>query len=153
MRSSPRAGLTAAKPLAISRSQPSSRYDRLQECSRVCTIVGGVISPLLANIYLNLVDRIWERRGYQGRRGRWTGALVRYADDLVVLCRTREAADFSQSALRHLFGRMGLTLNEEKSRIATVELASTSSVCTSERDSAEARSRDGSPSVSRAGRP
>lgn len=82
---------------------------------------GGVISPLLANIYLNLVDRIWERRGYQGRRGRWTGALVRYADDLVVLCRTREAADFYQSTLRHLFGRMGLTLNEEKSRIATVE--------------------------------
>jgi len=82
---------------------------------------GGVISPLLANIYLNLVDRIWERRGYQSERGRWTGALVRYADDMVVLCRTPEAARFYLRALRQLFGRMGLTLNEEKSRIATVE--------------------------------
>jgi group II intron reverse transcriptase/maturase len=82
---------------------------------------GGVISPLLANIYLNLVDRIWTRRGYQSQKGRRTGVLVRYADDLVVLCRTREAAEFYLSFLRRLFGRMGLALNEEKSRIATVE--------------------------------
>lgn len=82
---------------------------------------GGVVSPLLANIYLNLVDRIWQRRGYASPHGRWTGTLVRYADDMVVLCRTPEAARHYLGVLRTLFGRMGLTLNEEKSRIATVE--------------------------------
>ncbi len=39
---------------------------------------GGVISPLLANIYLHAFDRAWEERG--------TGEIVRYADDFVVLC-------------------------------------------------------------------
>jgi RNA-directed DNA polymerase len=47
---------------------------------------GGVVSPLLANIYLHRVDRAWQKAGI--------GVLVRYADDLVVLCRTeREAVD------------------------------------------------------------
>jgi retron-type reverse transcriptase len=43
---------------------------------------GGVISPLLANVYLNALDRAWQER----HRG--LGVLVRYADDLVILCRT-----------------------------------------------------------------
>src|SRR5215813_750830 len=41
---------------------------------------GGVISPLLANVYLHELDRIWEQRGKS-----W-GELVRYADDLVIMC-------------------------------------------------------------------
>src|SRR5437868_14944211 len=47
---------------------------------------GGVISPLLANIYLNKLDRIWETEC------RHLGVLVRYADDLVVLCGSEPAA-------------------------------------------------------------
>ena len=45
---------------------------------------GGVISPLLANLYLHLLDRIWERHDIEERYG---ARLVRYADDLVILCR------------------------------------------------------------------
>ena len=44
---------------------------------------GGVISPLLANVYLDALDEAWERRGQH------LGRLVRYADDFVVLCRSR----------------------------------------------------------------
>jgi len=72
---------------------------------------GGVISPLLANVYLHEVDRIWARPEV-GRSLR--ARIVRYADDLVVLC-AREVAP-SRTVLRHLLGKLGLRLNEEKTR-------------------------------------
>jgi group II intron reverse transcriptase/maturase len=76
---------------------------------------GGVISPLLANIYLHELDRIWQQRCTH------VGQLVRYADDFVVLCRTRTAA---QEALRRaawlLNHRLGLELHPEKTRIVDV---------------------------------
>ncbi len=72
---------------------------------------GGVISPLLANLYLHVLDRTWARpevgRGLRAK-------LVRYADDLVVLC-AREVTP-SLKVLRHLLGRLGLRLNEETTR-------------------------------------
>ena len=52
--------------------------------NRKGTPQGGVISPLLANLYLHLLDRIWERQQLQQRLG---ARIVRYADDIVVLCR------------------------------------------------------------------
>ena len=55
---------------------------------------GGVISPLLANIYLNKLDRIWAARCSQ------LGVLVRYADDLVAMCRSASAGEGSASADR-----------------------------------------------------
>ena len=55
---------------------------------------GGVISPLLANIYLNKLDRIWAARCSQ------LGVLVRYADDFVAMCRTESAGQGSASADR-----------------------------------------------------
>ena len=58
---------------------------------------GGVISPLLANIYLNKLDRIWAARCGQ------LGKLIRYADDFVAMCRTESAA---REALR----RIGLVM-------------------------------------------
>lgn len=73
---------------------------------------GGVISPLLANLYLHLLDRIWERHG-------WTkelqARLVRYCDDFVVLCKagTQRPTD----RVRQVLERLDLTLNEDKSRI------------------------------------
>ena len=72
---------------------------------------GGVISPLLANLYLHVVDRIWARREV-GQRLR--AKIVRYADDLVVLC----ACDVAPSlkVLRQLLGRLELRLNEEKTK-------------------------------------
>jgi RNA-directed DNA polymerase len=79
--------------------------------SRKGTPQGGVISPLLANIYLHLLDRIWERRQLQGRLG---ARIVRYADDIVVLC--RRGSGQPMAVLRRILERMGLALNEAKTR-------------------------------------
>jgi group II intron reverse transcriptase/maturase len=81
---------------------------------------GGVISPLLSNVYLNLVDRIWVKRDYPQRADGWEGVLVRYADDMVVLCRTEAAAQFYKERLVDFFTRMGLTMNAEKTRTVRV---------------------------------
>ena len=72
---------------------------------------GGVISPLLANVYLNALDRAWEDR--YGR----LGVLVRYADDLVILCRTRAHAEAAMTQLRALLVALGLELAEDKTRL------------------------------------
>ena len=69
---------------------------------------GAVISPLLANLYLNPLDHELERRGW---------ALVRYADDFVVLCRTKEEADIVLTFLRQWTEAAGLTLHPTKTRI------------------------------------
>lgn len=69
---------------------------------------GGVISPLLANIYLHLLDQIWEEEG--------NGILVRYADDLVVLCRTPEDAEKAEELLRFCLSVLGLEANPAKTR-------------------------------------
>jgi RNA-directed DNA polymerase len=74
---------------------------------------GGVISPLLANIYLNELDRRWTERGYNSIR--YEAHLVRYADDMVILCRKdvgRYYAEFKQE-----IERLGLKLNEAKTRV------------------------------------
>ncbi len=52
--------------------------------NRKGTPQGGVISPLLSNLYLHILDRIWERNNLQQRLG---ARIVRYADDIVILCR------------------------------------------------------------------
>jgi len=72
---------------------------------------GGVISPLLANIYLNKLDRIWAARCSQ------LGILVRYADDLVVMCRTESAAKEALRRLGLVMDRLGLTLHPVKTRM------------------------------------
>ena len=73
---------------------------------------GGVISPLLSNLYLHILDRIWERGNLQQRLG---ARIVRYADDIVILCR-RTKADKAMAMLRHILERLGLTLNEAKTK-------------------------------------
>jgi RNA-directed DNA polymerase len=70
---------------------------------------GGVISPLLANVYLDRLDRSWEVDG--------TGVLVRYADDLVVMCRSEAEARGALVALRGALALLGLDLNEAKTQI------------------------------------
>jgi RNA-directed DNA polymerase len=73
---------------------------------------GGVISPLLANAYLHALDVAWERRGQ--------GVLVRYADDLVVLCRTEAEARAALALLRDLLAELGLAPKEAKTRLVHV---------------------------------
>jgi RNA-directed DNA polymerase len=70
---------------------------------------GGVISPCLCNVYLHRLDRQWTERGY--------GVLVRYADDVVVMCRTRVEAERALVALRTILSELGLTLKDAKTRI------------------------------------
>lgn len=71
---------------------------------------GGVISPLLSNIYLHFLDDVWERRCAD------VGRLVRYADDFVVLCRTAEDVEEAERRVRLIFERLKLTLHPEKTR-------------------------------------
>lgn len=82
---------------------------------------GAVISPLLLNIALHGMEAAlgiqWSVRGDGQRCNRTDRALVRYADDFVVLCRTREDAEATTGILREWLGTRGLTLSEEKTRI------------------------------------
>jgi RNA-directed DNA polymerase len=73
---------------------------------------GGVISPLLANIYLHVLDRELTARG--------VGELVRYADDGVVLCRSAAQARAALDAVEDILGGLGLRLHPDKTR--TVDL-------------------------------
>ena len=70
---------------------------------------GGVISPLLANIFLHAFDVAWAEHG--------TGELVRYADDFVVLCTTRSQAEEAQRRAEALLGDLGLVLHPDKTRV------------------------------------
>jgi group II intron reverse transcriptase/maturase len=70
---------------------------------------GGVISPVLCNIYLHRLDRQWARRG--------TGVLIRYADDQLVMCKTKQEADDALVALSSILGKLGLELKHAKTRI------------------------------------
>jgi RNA-directed DNA polymerase len=75
---------------------------------------GSPVSPLLANVCLNALDRAWEG-GHGG-----LGVLVRYCDDLLILCRTRAQAEAALTRLRALLAELGLTLAEDKTRIVCV---------------------------------
>jgi len=81
--------------------------------NRTGTPQGGVISPLLSNLYLHILDRIWERNNLQQRLG---ARIVRYADDIVILCR-RNKSDKAMAVLRQILERLKLTLNETKTKI------------------------------------
>jgi RNA-directed DNA polymerase len=70
---------------------------------------GGVISPLLANIFLHAFDRAWAECG--------AGELVRYADDFVVLCTTRSQAEQAQQMATAIMGQLGLELHPDKTRV------------------------------------
>ncbi|RTL61283.1 MAG: maturase [Pseudonocardiaceae bacterium] len=74
---------------------------------------GGVISPLLCNVYLHCIDRIWSIREH--------GVLVRFADDVVVMCRSREQAEVALQRLRILLAELGLRPKEAKTRIVFLE--------------------------------
>ena len=80
---------------------------------------GGVISPLLANCYLHILDRIWQR---QNLKGKLKAHLVRYADDFVVLC--AKGVEESLKVVRHILDRLGLTLNEAKTKVVDATEAS-----------------------------
>ena len=69
---------------------------------------GAVISPLLANLYLNDLDHEAKRQGFE---------MVRYADDFVMLCRSREEAERALAWVRERVEAKGLTLHPDKTRL------------------------------------
>jgi group II intron reverse transcriptase/maturase len=71
---------------------------------------GGVISPLLSNIYLHVLDTVWTRRHAH------LGVLVRYADDFVVMCDTKAACEQAEQRVRTILARLDLELHPEKTR-------------------------------------
>ena len=83
--------------------------------TRTGTPQGGVISPLLSNIYLHVLDRIWEDRCAP------LGTLVRYADDFVVMCDTKAQVEEARRRVGYVLTRLGLELHPEKTR--TVDLS------------------------------
>jgi len=84
--------------------------------SRLGTPQGGVISPLLANLYLHLLDRIWERLEISRRYG---AQLVRYADDFVVLCKGR--VDTPMRMVKMVLDRCDLRLNDKKTSVVNAQ--------------------------------
>ena len=73
---------------------------------------GSPISPLLANVALHVLDEAWAGGGQR------LGVLVKYADDLVVLCATREQAEQARELVAAVLDGLGLRLHPEKTRIA-----------------------------------
>ena len=71
---------------------------------------GGVISPLLSNIYLHVLDTLWTRHSAP------LGELVRYADDFVVMCKTKVECEEAERRIRVILERLGLELHPEKTR-------------------------------------
>ena len=76
---------------------------------------GGVLSPLLANIYMRRFLRAWELRGNDRKLGT---RIVNYADDFVILCRRRAGEAMAEA--EGILSRLGLTLNRTKTRICCV---------------------------------
>jgi hypothetical protein len=71
---------------------------------------GGVISPLLSNIYLHVLDTVWTKRCAH------LGTLVRYADDFIVLCSTARACEEAEARVGKVLVRLGLQLHPDKTR-------------------------------------
>ena len=96
-------------PLSVPRSKTGTRYQPIKKAATICNIVGGVISPLLANIALNVLDWHLHERGF---------CFVRYADDFVVLCRGEDEAKEALALVEHfLADRLGLSLSPEKTKV------------------------------------
>jgi len=75
---------------------------------------GGVISPLLSNIYLHAFDREWSRRH------KHVGVLVRYADDFVILCRTKGNAIEARRRAESILTGLELTLHPDKTKVVEI---------------------------------
>ena len=89
--------------------QAGVMVDGVRERTVAGTPQGGVISPLLANIYLHVLDTELSTRG--------VGELVRYADDGVVLCRSAAQAEHALVAVGEILASLGLRLHPDKTKV------------------------------------
>src|SRR6516165_9004520 len=98
-------------PLSIPRSEPRSR-DHSLESGHCRKIVGGVISPLFANLYMRRFILGWKTLGHERR---FDAHIVNYADDFVICCRGTAAP--AMTAMRAMMAKLKLTVNETKTRL------------------------------------
>lgn len=92
------------------------RDGKTEKVNEMGTPQGGVISPVLANILLNELDQVLEARGHK---------FVRYADDMMILCRSRKAAERTLRSVRvFIEKKLFLRINEEKTKICKITDAS-----------------------------
>ncbi len=85
--------------------------DGVRNATEIGSPQGGVISPLLANIYLHVLDMYWAER-YSS-----LGKLIRYADDFVIICRTRQNAETALQTVKQIMAILKLTLHPTKTRV------------------------------------
>jgi group II intron reverse transcriptase/maturase len=85
--------------------------DGVQNVTKIGSPQGGVISPLLANIYLHVLDMYWAER-YSS-----LGKLIRYADDFVIICRSKQDAETALQTVKQIMHILKLTLHPSKTRI------------------------------------
>ena len=90
--------------------------DGMVRTSTAGTPQGGVISPLLANVYLDDLDRTWQATCSD------LGRLVRYADDFVILCRTRSQAEQALRKVQAILGQLHLQLHPTTTRLVELGL-------------------------------
>jgi len=86
-------------------------YGNILEISKLGTSQGSVISPLLANIYLNTLDQLWEKYGLTH------GKLVRYADDTVIICKNKKSANHALTLLQYIMEKLDLKLHPIKTKV------------------------------------
>jgi group II intron reverse transcriptase/maturase len=85
--------------------------DGVWEATEIGSPQGGVVSPLLANIYLDAFDQEMMRRGYR---------IVRYADDILILCRSQRSASRAMSVATEILEvDLKLTVNRDKTHLTT----------------------------------
>ena len=80
------------------------------------TAQGSPISPLMANLYFRRFLLAWEKHGYQKK---YTAFVVNYVDDLVICCKPGKG-QAAMAAMKHLMTRLGLTVNETKTRLVKI---------------------------------
>ena len=100
--------------MPIARSEPRTR-DYCGKTEQVRNIVGGVLSPLLANLYMRRFVLGWKQLGYEQRL---EAHIVNYADDFVICCRGTAAE--AMAVMRDMMQKLKLTVNETKTRLCRV---------------------------------
>ena len=102
----------APEPVAVLRPQ-SLAWDRHREIEgKFCKVVGGVVSPLLANLYMNRFLKHWRA---SGRGVAFRAHVIAYADDFVILSGGHAAEALAWT--RQVMARLGLALNEAKTSV------------------------------------
>ncbi|MBS4534379.1 group II intron reverse transcriptase/maturase [Clostridium sp. D2Q-14] len=88
--------------------------DGIIEANEIGSPQGGVISPLLSNIYLNYMDTLWEKHFSH------LGKLVRFADDFVIVCKNYKSVKHARRAIEEIMRRLELTFSEEKTKTVSL---------------------------------